>query len=244
MHRFYIPLQQGNYFTMDPSESHHCVKVLRMNAGDTLQFIDGRGGSFKGVISIADPKKTIVEVTGESRLTSERPYNLHIAIAPTKNIDRFEWFVEKAVEIGVDEITPLICDHSERKNLRADRLEKIAVSAMKQSLRAFLPVINPHTSLRSFLTRRIDNTSSFIAYCGQNSPEYLLTAEILNKNILVLIGPEGDFSVEEIKQAEKKDFKPISFGTARLRTETAGVVCAQVLADRCILKEKGHLKKT
>jgi 16S rRNA (uracil1498-N3)-methyltransferase len=242
MQRFYIPLRQGNTFIMDATESHHCIRVLRMGVGDSLHFTDGRGGAYSGVISTADPKTTLVEVTHASIPENERPYKLHIAIAPTKNSDRFEWFVEKAVEIGVDEITPLICEHSERKNLRTDRLEKIAVSAMKQSLKVFLPAINPCSSFKNFVSRKFDDAALFVAYCGTDVPGYLLTAPVNTVNILVMIGPEGDFSREEIILAENNGFKTISFGPSRLRTETAGVVCAQIMADRSLLENESHLK--
>ena len=228
MNIFYTPDITGNLYTLDESESKHCIRVLRYEKGSQLTLVDGKGGRYEAVIVDPNPKKCTVEVIKMIKDFEKRNYYLHIAIAPTKNIDRFEWFLEKATEIGVDEITPLLCEHSERKQIKPDRLEKIVVAAMKQSLKAFLPMLNNLTTFESFLNQAIGH-NCFIAHCEEGNKPYLYNAIEPEQKILVLIGPEGDFSSTEIVRAQELGFQAVSLGSSRLRTETAGVVATHIV---------------
>ena len=212
---------------MDAEESRHAVRVLRMREGDTLHVTNGCGQMFACRIVTADDRACTVEATGSPLVCAdlERP-KLHLAVAPTKNPARMEWLVEKAVEVGVDEITLLQCDHSERTFLKTDRLERIALSAMKQSLHTMLPVIHPTVSLRDWLSTFHFPLSSqkFIAHCEEGQPRLpIATALKPGVDTTVLIGPEGDFSEEEIAAALTHGFQPVSLGSSRLRTETAAL---------------------
>lgn len=240
MHLFYIPEIENDRAFMDRSESAHCIKVLRLSKGDIINFVDGKGCFYTGVISRADYEKSVISITGSLDQYGKKDYYLHIAIAPTKSTDRIEWFVEKAVEIGVDRITPLICRHSERKMINKERFHKKAVSAMKQSIKAELPLIDAAVSFESFIDFDFQNYSLFIAYGNEKYSgnfQRLLMKGFMNR-ILVLIGPEGDFSEDEIRLAEKSGFTPVSFGGSRLRTETAGIVAAQIISDINHIKKK------
>ena len=209
---------------LDEEESNHAIKVLRMKAGDSLQIVDGKGGYYEARISDPNHKRCGVEIVESFSEFEKRPYHLHIAIAPTKNIERLEWFVEKATEIGIDEITPIICEHSERKIVKKDRLDKIAVSAMKQSKKAYLPVVNEPVSMLSFVSK-CKETQKFIAHCIDNQPRQLLSHLVQKgRDVRILIGPEGDFSPDEVKYAFQKGYLPVSLGEQRLRTETAALV--------------------
>ncbi|TKG96518.1 16S rRNA (uracil(1498)-N(3))-methyltransferase [Puteibacter caeruleilacunae] len=228
MHLFYTPDIAGNQYTLSESESKHCTRVLRLKEGDHIQLIDGKGGFYTAQITQAHHKKCIVEVTEEQQSYGKRDFYLHIAIAPTKNIDRLEWFLEKATEIGVDEITPILCDHSERKIIKPERLEKIIVSAMKQSYKAYKPILNPITSIKELFSSDFDG-DRYIAHC-EDTNRKLFRDEIAKKEkVLVLIGPEGDFSPSEIDSARENQFTEISLGSSRLRTETAGVVACHTV---------------
>ena len=209
-------------------EAGHCIRVLRMKEGDSIRLTDGKGCFYDAVISAVSGKRCMVHI--ERKEQQEQLWNgyLHIAVAPTKLMDRNEWFVEKAVEIGVDEITFLKTDHSERDVIKMERIEKIAVSAMKQSQKATLPVLNGMTSLRSFIERGFDG-DKYIAHCEPGSKVLLQDALTPGHNSLVLIGPEGDFSPVEIEMALKAGFKPISLGPSRLRTETAALVAVHIM---------------
>lgn len=214
---------------LDEEESNHAVKVLRMKAGDSLQIVDGKGGYYEAKISDAHHKHCGVEIVETISEFEKRPYHLHIAIAPTKNIERLEWFIEKATEIGIDEITPIICEHSERKIVKIDRLDKIAVSAMKQSKKAYLPVINEPVSMLSFVSN-CKEEQKFIAHCMSDSERVdLSSAYKPGADVVVLIGPEGDFSPAELKQTLNNGFVPVVMGQSRLRTETAGVVAVHTV---------------
>ncbi|MDR1544117.1 MAG: 16S rRNA (uracil(1498)-N(3))-methyltransferase [Prevotellaceae bacterium] len=215
--------------TLSPEESFHCAKVLRMRQGEEVQIIDGKGTLFNAKIAVSNSKKTLVEIISAIENFEKRDYFLHIAIAPTKNIDRFEWFIEKAVEIGVDCITPLNCRFSERKVVKMERLEKIVVSAAKQSLKAFLPKINPITDFADFIVQTTEN-QRFIAHCYPTPKFPLFEICIPKKGALVMIGAEGDFSEQEIQTAENQGFKSVSLGAGRLRTETAGVVAVNTIS--------------
>lgn len=226
MHLFYQP----NIFSMilSEEESLHAVKVLRLQAGDDIVIVDVAGGYYQAKITLPHHKKCGFEIVESLQDYCRRNYKLHIAIAPTKNIERLEWFIEKAVEIGVDEITPVICRYSERKIIKADRLEKIIVSAAKQSIKAFFPKLNPLCTFDELLKQH-HAKAKFIAHCYPEEKALLKDLLPGQDDVLILIGPEGDFSQEEVEKAIKNGFLPMSLGESRLRTETAGVVaCAQV----------------
>lgn len=204
------------------------MRVLRMKEGDALRIADGKGTFYNAVISAVQGKRCMVHIESEERQEPLWNGHLHIAMAPTKLMDRNEWFVEKAVEIGVDEITFIRTDHSERDVIKMERIEKIAVSAMKQSQKATLPVLNGMTGFRSFVERGFDG-DRFIAHCEPGSKVLLQDAVVPGHDTLVLIGPEGDFSPSEIEMALKAGFKPISLGPSRLRTETAALVAVHIM---------------
>lgn len=207
-----------------------------MKSGDSLYLVDGKGNLYKGnVISIDKKNIVTVKIYDITRNYGKRNYKLHIAIAPTKNIDRFEWFIEKSAEIGIDEITPLLCDRSERKNIRNDRLEKILISAIKQSVNAYLPVLHPLIRFNDFINQcNADN--KFIAHCMTGDKPHLLKVRNEGNSFTVLVGPEGDFSDQEIMSAQNKNYIPVSLGSNRLRTETAGIAVCQIISDRDALR--------
>ncbi|HLV14077.1 MAG TPA: 16S rRNA (uracil(1498)-N(3))-methyltransferase [Xanthomarina sp.] len=232
MQLFYNPNISENSIDIvfDKDESRHITKVLRMREGDTLKITNGTGSFFDAEISVVTPKQCIAKILKEEKV-KPLPYHLHLAVAPTKLNDRYEWFLEKATEIGVSEITPIICDHSERKVIKPERYQKIIQSALKQSLKAHLPVLNEAVSLKNF----IESTSSndgicCIAHCEENDKNSLKSVLKPNTKITILIGPEGDFSPEEIELALKSGFIPVSLGNTRLRTETAAVVACHSVA--------------
>lgn len=209
--------------TLPREESHHCVRVLRMVSGDTLTVTDGCGLLCRATLLTPDERGCTIEMTERLPDPAPRPYSLHVAVAPTKNTARIEWFVEKAVEIGIDTITPLLCDHSERTTLKTDRLHKIALAAMKQSLHTILPAINEPTRATDFMAQQDAASQKFIAHC--EGDERIPMQQICRRggSVTVLIGPEGDFSPREIEAALAAGFKPVTFGTSRLRTETAAL---------------------
>src|SRR5215203_3615570 len=202
-------------------ESAHCIRVQRKKTGDNIFFTDGEGNYYQGSILSTDPKHCTVAISETTRLYGKRNYSLHIAIAPTKNQDRFEWFLEKATEIGINTITPVICQHSERRILKTDRLKKVLLSAMKQSLKAYLPQINEAIPVGEFFTQAKDE-HKFI--CLGSATEALKNKLQPGSPCTVLIGPEGDFTDDEIASAQKNNFISVNLGSSRLRTETAGVV--------------------
>lgn len=228
MHIFYAPDILGNLYTLNEDESKHCIRVLRLIAGDEITIIDGKGGFYKTRILIPEPKRCQVEVIEVITEFEKRNHHLHIAIAPTKNIERFEWFLEKVTEIGIDEITPLLCEHSERKVVNNERLEKIIVSAMKQSIKAYLPKLNQMIPFRQFTQTRNDG-DLFIAHCNKKELNHLKNEIQPKQKTTILIGPEGDFSPEEVIMAIQHNFMEISLGSSRLRTETAGVVACHTI---------------
>lgn len=204
-------------------ESMHCVRVLRMKEGDEILITDGKGYFYDSVITLANPKKCMVEVENAIESPKSWDFNLHIAFAPTKNIDRVEWFIEKATEIGVDRLTPLLCSYSERKQIKYERLEKIIVSAMKQSQKAILPQLDGLTAFSDFIRRDISG-QKLIAHCYESEKSRLKDIYIKGKDVLILIGPEGDFSEDEVATAISNGYDAISLGESRLRTETAALV--------------------
>ncbi|MDA3931093.1 MAG: 16S rRNA (uracil(1498)-N(3))-methyltransferase [Prolixibacteraceae bacterium] len=228
MNIFFTPDIQGNQYILSETESKHCIRVLRKTKGELLTLVDGKGGWYEAVISDPNPKRCTVDVQKKLADFEKRDYYLHIAIAPTKNNDRLEWFLEKATEIGVDEITPLLCEHSERKQVKVERLEKVIVSAMKQSLKAYLPKLNNLVTFDSFLCN-VNVSRKFIAHCEESEKIHLFNTVKAKESVLILIGPEGDFSPAEIQKAAEKGYTQISLGESRLRTETAGVVATQII---------------
>lgn len=222
MQLFFTPdIDSENYF-LSEEESKHAVRVLRLSKGDEVNLIDGRGGFYKAEIVNANPKKCEVRVLKTEKEFGKRNFHLHIACAPTKNIERFEWFLEKAAEIGVDEITPIICEHSERTSVKTDRLNKVLVSAMKQSVKAYLPKLNEAKKITDVIKGN-NVAKKLIAHCGAEEKEHLKNLISKGESVFILIGPEGDFSTEEIDLAIRNGFHEISLGKSRLRTETAAV---------------------
>ncbi|MGY3052752.1 16S rRNA (uracil1498-N3)-methyltransferase [Pedobacter sp. UYEF25] len=223
MHIFYTPDISLPNYTLNGEESKHCVRVLRLVVGDVVNLVDGRGGFYSAEISSADPKKVGLHIFEAQTEYGKRPFRLHIAVAPTKNIDRLEWFLEKATELGIDEITPIICQRSERKVVKLERLLKVVTSAIKQSLKAYLPKVNETVSFESFINT---NTcaNKYIAHClSADSKQYLSQTIISGEDCTVLVGPEGDFTADEINLALQKGYKAVTLGNTRLRTETAAL---------------------
>jgi 16S rRNA (uracil1498-N3)-methyltransferase len=213
---------------LDQVESQHIIKVLRKNTGDTLWITDGKGGLYKTEITQPHHKKCEVEVIQYQHHKNNRPYFLEIGIAPTKNIDRFEWFLEKSAEIGIDRIVPLLCERSERKVLKAERLQKILVTAMKQSAQYYLPQLEELQKYEDYIEQPFEG-QQFIAHCIKDEKQSLKNVVLPRKPIQVLIGPEGDFSLSEVQKALEKGFEPVSLGANRLRTETAGIVATHTV---------------
>ena len=224
MQLFYNPniTENTTNFNFDKEESRHIVKVLRKQIGDTLHITNGMGWLFEARLTIADIKNCSVELLSKS-LQPKRDYNLHLAVAPTKMNDRYEWFLEKATEIGVESITPIICDHSERKVVKTERFEKIIQSAMKQSLQCYLPRLNNPIAFKDLVIKDT-NSHKFIAHCEETDKKSLKSQLKAHEDYLILIGPEGDFSVKEIEIALQHNFIPVTLGETRLRTETAAIV--------------------
>ena len=230
MQLFYTPdiLPNAPHYTLNEEESRHCVRVLRLEQGSEVQLIDGRGGFFTAQIADAHPKKTLLKIISAQRAFNKRNHYLHIAVAPTKNIERLEWFLEKATEIGIDEVSFIICRRSERKELKIDRLNKIVTSAVKQSIKAYHPVLNEPASYAQFMDKGFIG-QKFIAHCQQTAKISLRDELTKGESCLVLIGPEGDFTPDEIDTALNKNFKAITLGDSRLRTETAALeACFEV----------------
>lgn len=224
MQLFYNPDidEQTNKVVFSKDESKHIVKVLRKVVGDELHITNGKGWSFKAVISMADVKSCIANISSKV-FHEKKNYQLHLAVAPTKMNDRYEWFLEKATEIGVDTITPIICDHSERKVIKIDRFEKVLQTAIKQSLHCYLPQLNDVMLFKDFIQQEFKG-QKFIAHCEETDKKSLKEELKPSQNITILIGPEGDFSVKEIEIAIKHNFIPVTLGNTRLRTETAAIV--------------------
>ena len=210
-------------------ESRHIVKVLRKKEGDRIDITNGKGLHFISTIVQASDKKCRVSITEIKEIEKPWNYHLHIAIAPTKMNDRYEWFLEKATEIGIDEITPLLCENSERKVIKPERYEKVIVSAMKQSLKFTLPKLNPLTRFTDFINQA-ESDLKLIAHCEDTDKNSLKELIKPQQKILILIGPEGDFSPKEIDLALQHHFIPLSLGKSRLRTETAGLYACNAVS--------------
>ncbi|MBR3452329.1 MAG: 16S rRNA (uracil(1498)-N(3))-methyltransferase [Muribaculaceae bacterium] len=226
MHRFYCP-DIADTLTLGEEDSKHCVKVLRMGEGDTIEVVDGNGNLYTCRISMAHPKRCAIEVLDKEQQPPHWGHRIVLAIAPTKNLDRIEWLVEKCVEMGVDRIIPLRCHNSERTVLKTERLKKIMVAAMKQSLKATLPQLDEMTSIMDVIAEGVEGTRC-IAYCDAMLPREqrrtLPSVYRPGSDVMVLIGPEGDFSPEEVQAATAAGFVPVTLGESRLRTETAGLM--------------------
>ncbi len=225
---FYAPDIMLPVFQLTDEESKHIVKVLRMKVGDNILFTDGKGMLYHCRIAEANPRGCFVEVLKGEKGTDRRDFFLQIAVAPTKNINRFEWFLEKATEIGIDRITPFISEHSERKILKAERLNRVITAAMKQSLKTFHPILD-ETARFEELIRQPFEGEKFIAYIDKAVTLELFKAYHRGSNALVLIGPEGDFSPEEVEAAKSLGFVPVKLGISRLRTETAAVAACHTI---------------
>ncbi len=208
-------------FAFDKEESKHIIKVMRKKEGDILFVTNGLGFLFKTEIALASDSKCTVKIISFEQQKASK-FQLHLAVAPTKMNERYEWFVEKATEMGIHEITPIICDHSERKVIKSERFDKIILSAMKQSNQYFLPKFNDPISLKEFLKKEISG-QKFIAHCEDSDRKSLKNELQPNQDVTLLIGPEGDFSVKEIQMALENKYIPVTLGATRLRTETAAI---------------------
>ncbi|KPM30388.1 Ribosomal RNA small subunit methyltransferase E [Croceitalea dokdonensis DOKDO 023] len=230
MQLFYNPSLDNSFkqFYFPEDESKHITKVLRKTNGDILHITNGKGYLFKAEIINADTKKCKAQLISQER-TIPRLHSLHLAVAPTKMNDRFEWFLEKATEIGVNEITPILCERSERKSIKPERFNRVLQSAMKQSLQTFLPQLNPMITLEEFV-KNTKGDLKFIAHCEKEEKVELKRRLQADKDCIVLIGPEGDFSLNEINTAYQEGYMPVSLGRNRLRTETAAIYACTVVA--------------
>ena len=237
MELFYAYEVSGGVALLDAEESNHCVKVLRHRAGDDIDVIDGLGTLYHCRLTLDSPKGAEAQVLEAVQGWNSHPYHLTIGCCPTKNNDRFEWFVEKATEIGVDRIVPLIGEHSERKVYKTDRAKRIALSATKQSLKARIPEVTEPVTVKEFITSSFSGLSreslKMIAYCFEGDQKRVSIKDVLSESkatdITVLIGPEGDFSKEEAKLAVENGYIPVHLGPSRLRTETAAVTAAEAV---------------
>lgn len=221
---------QNNVAILNEDESLHCVKVLRHKVGDIIQVIDGNGTRAIGKIEAAHAKQCAVSLTEKEVVKQTRNYKLHIAIAPTKNIERIEWFVEKAVEIGIDEISFIKCKNSERTVIKDDRLKKVAEAAVKQSQQSYIPKMNPIIDFKEFIKKNSSDVK-LIAHCEKESKQHIKKFIITGKTFTVLIGPEGDFTKDEIALALSLNYSPVALGENRLRTETAGLFACGAFAS-------------
>lgn len=227
MRLFYAEQIVNNQAILNQEETKHCIKILRKKIGDTIFLIDGKGGFFEGELIDIQRKNATLKLIRSLENQQQWDFQIHVAIAPTKNIDRFEFFLEKATELGVNTITPLLCKRSERKNIRLDRLNKIIISAAKQSVKPLFPTLNELTKFKDFIGTTQDQTArKFIAYCEDRPPQELAQLYKAKQDVCILIGPEGDFHPEEVVLAQNAGFELVSLGKSRLRTETAGMIAA------------------
>ncbi|MBL6445851.1 16S rRNA (uracil(1498)-N(3))-methyltransferase [Fulvivirga sp. 29W222] len=224
---FYQPEIPAGVHYLDQEESRHCVKVLRHGTGDIIKILDGKGNIYKAQITTASPKECVFEII-DTTIQDKPPFHIHIAIAPTKNLDRMEWFIEKAVEIGIQEVSFMLCKNSERRILKTERLEKKAVSAMKQSQGSYMPLINELVSYPDFISKTREE-QKYIAYVDFSNPAKLYQTASPEGTYCILIGPEGDFTKDELELAIQNGFSKVSLGNSRLRTETAGLAACHIL---------------
>lgn len=230
MHLFYDSRIQGDSFELEEAESRHAIRVLRLSRGDRVVVVDGRGGWYEAVIIEDHPKRCRLKIEFAREHYRPLPYALHLAVAPTKNLDRFEWFVEKATEIGITEITPLVCRRSERRQVKPDRLERILVSAMKQSLKAYKPILHSPVSVVEFLNVKRNGTLG-IAHGHPVDRKHLYELDP-SGDYTLLVGPEGDFAEEELSVAASAGYTPFHLGNSRLRTETAALYITAAISLR------------
>lgn len=230
MQLFYAPEISFPRYTLPEEESKHCVRVLRMGVGDELHITDGQGMLHRCKVVDDNAKRCVVEIV-ESTQAEPLPYHLVMAVAPTKNIDRYEWFLEKATEVGVGEIYPIESEHSERRQIKHERELKVITSAVKQSLKMYHPILHELTPFKKVVAMPFEG-DKYIAHCNSTLGERPYLGKLLKKGgrLLILIGPEGDFSPEEITFAVQNGFKPISLGDQRLRTETAAVAATMIVS--------------
>ncbi len=224
MQIFYSTNIKDTTCVLDENESRHCIKVLRLSKGSRINVIDGKGDLYEGVIINPDPRRCEITITAVIHDFEKRRYRLHIGISPIKNRERFEWFIEKSVEIGIDEITPVMCRNTEKTGIKAERVNNIIISAMKQSLKTVMPVFNKPVPFEDFITYYLPGVRMIASCSSIMERSKIETVYHKNESAVILIGPEGDFSEEEIIAAVKNEYKPVHFGTSRLRTETAGIV--------------------
>jgi len=229
MHVFYCPDISGEVIALPEEEARHAGQVLRLSEGDSIQVVDGKGKRYTGSISTISKKKCQVRLLDEEVLPRERSYYTHLVFAPTKNIARTEWLLEKATEIGVDEITPIFTFHSERRRLRHDRLQRILLAAVKQSQRTWLPVLNDPLSFEVFLHQDFGESQCLLAYIDNLVTARLKDTYHPSADVIIAIGPEGGFSAAEAEKARVHGFSSVSLGPYRLRTETAGIVALQTI---------------
>ncbi|MCK9612649.1 MAG: 16S rRNA (uracil(1498)-N(3))-methyltransferase [Bacteroidales bacterium] len=227
MHLFYETDLSPESIQLSPEEAKHC-RSLRIKKGDIVYLTDGYGNLCKTEITADERYNFHVRILHRQKEYNRRTFNIHIAISPTKNPDRMEWFLEKVTEIGIDEITPILCEHTEKTHVNTERFRKIIISAMKQSFSAYLPKLNSKTTFRDFVEKAGEN-QKFIAYCGGKASLHLNSGYKKNQNVRILIGPEGDFTAEEVAFAEKNGFVLITLGKNRLRTETAGIMACSII---------------
>jgi len=228
MNLFYTPLIQGETHLLEESESKHAIRVLRLTKGERVVLVDGKGGWYEAEIEEDHPKRCLLSILSKEENYHPLGYTLHLAVAPTKNMERFEWFLEKSTEIGISEITPILCMRSERRQMKMDRLERILIAAMKQSLKATKPVINPPISFEEFILKDHSGTLGIAACFGSERVgiEQLGTEGAYT----LMVGPEGDFTGEEVQSAIQAGFAPFHLGRFRLRTETAAVYIAAAVS--------------
>ncbi len=229
MHIFYTPDIKSDRYTLNEEESKHCIRVLRLTIGDKITLIDGIGGFYIAEIMNDHQKRCEIKITQTEKEYGKRNYHLTMAVAPTKNNDRFEWFLEKSTEIGVDCFIPFISEQSERKIIKPDRLNKRINSAVKQSIQAYRPQLDELLKFKDLINMEFGGRK-LIAHCFDTEKPYLKNCIVKDESALILIGPEGDFTMEEIEMAKSKGFVEISLGDSRLRTETAGIVAVHTVA--------------
>jgi len=227
MHFFYLPEITGEEVILNAEESKHCIRVLRLKKNHTISLVDGKGNLFNAILIKPDPANSKARIVEIIRAYKKRNFNLHIAIAPTKKAERFEWFLEKVTEIGIDEITPLVCSRSERISINIDRAERIIITAMKQSQRAYLPKLNPLKDFHRFIAETTCK-SKIITHCNSQDLPIITKELVPGAPVVILIGPEGDFTMDEVNQAMLQGFREASLGHFVYRTETAGIMACHL----------------
>ena len=231
MTAFFTPSLKEGFQTIDGNEALHCCKVLRKKPGDHCLVFDGTKNYHAAELTFVSNKQCTFDII-KTETVVDQEVKLHIAIAPTKNIHRFEWFLEKAIEMGVRKITPLICERSERRKLNMQRCEKVIISAAKQSGNFHLPELNAMTGFKAFLKANTTKNKHYIAYCSKTLPYIKEELKLFSNELTIFIGPEGDFSDNEVEQALSNEFIGVSLGQSKLRTETAGVLCCALIYDK------------